>query len=86
MLDQRMVTDSGGHKEKRYVIETRLAIGGEVWPIELTLSSRLSMMFRMLLGRTAMAGRITVDPSRSYVAAPRVSRPSRLYAARKEAR
>ena len=83
VLDQRIVTDSGGHREKRFVIEVNFALGEETWPIELTLSHREPMMFRMLLGRTAMKGRITVDPSRSYVAAPRVIKPARLYAALK---
>ncbi len=86
VLDQRAVTDSGGHREKRFVIEVNFALGGETWPIELTLSHREPMMFRMLLGRTAMDGRITVDPSRSFLASPRVIKPAKLYAAIKEKR
>ncbi len=67
IIDQRIVSDSGGHKESRYVIETLLVIGGDQWPIEMTLTNRDNMRFRMLLGRRAMQNRIVVFPDDSYV-------------------
>ena len=67
VLDTRIVTDSGGHKEERYVIETTLSIGNKSWPIEMTLTSRDDMLFRMLLGRTAIKNRAQVNPARSYL-------------------
>ena len=67
VIDRRQVSDSGGHREERYIIATRLVLAGREWPIELTLTNRETMLFRMLLGRTAIAGRALVDPERSFL-------------------
>ena len=69
--DERLVRDSGGHQQERWVIETPICIGNQCWPIELTLTSRDDMLFRMLLGRTAMRKRAVVNPSRSYLTGTR---------------
>jgi hypothetical protein len=65
--DRRIVIDSGGHEELRYVIETRVRIADRFWPIEITLADRDDMRFRMLLGRTAIRGHAIVDPDRSFL-------------------
>lgn len=67
VTDRRIVTDSGGHREWRYVIETKVVFQDEVWITEMTLTNRETMRFRMLLGRKTMAGRLLVDPGASYL-------------------
>ena len=71
VIEQRVVRDSGGHDELRWVIATPVSIGRHSWDVELTLTSRDDMLFRMLLGRTAMCGRAIVDPARSYLVGKR---------------
>lgn len=68
ILDERRIRSSSGHASMRYVIETDVEIGGERWPIELTLTNRDEMGFRMLLGRQAIRRRYVVDPGLSYLA------------------
>ena len=66
IADRRWVTNSGGSREWRFVISTDLTLGTDSWPIELTLTNRDEMGFRMLIGREAMQGRLIVDPNASY--------------------
>jgi ribosomal protein S6--L-glutamate ligase len=63
--DRRRVKSSSGNVEVRYVIKTLLSIAEDTWEIELTLTNRDSMGYRMLLGRQAMSGKMIVDPESS---------------------
>jgi hypothetical protein len=65
--DERLVTDSGGHKEHRLVIETAIKIGDHQRTVEVTLTDRDNMLFRMLLGRTAIRPHFLVDPNKSFL-------------------
>lgn len=67
LVDKRIVKSSSGFREHRYVIQTTLEIGESKWEIEMTLTNRDSMGYRMLLGREAMNGRVLVDPEKHYL-------------------
>jgi hypothetical protein len=66
LLDKRVVTDSGGHKEMRCVIRTIIKMGPLEKEIELTLTNRGTMKYRMLIGREALK-QFYIDPSQSYL-------------------
>lgn len=66
LVDQRIVKSSNGTREKRYVIRTDVELGSHNWQVEVTLTNRDSMGFRMLLGREAMVGRLIVDPEKKF--------------------
>ena len=67
ILDEREVRNSGGHAEKRIAILTTVELEKQRWPIELTLTNRDVMGFRMLLGRAAVRGHFLVNPGKSYL-------------------
>jgi hypothetical protein len=74
IVDQRRVTSSAGQSEMRYVIRTSIALREFRWPIELTLTNRRAMRFRMLLGRAAINRLLLVDPAKSYLTGRRLSK------------
>ncbi len=67
IVDHRIVVDSGGHEESRYVVKTKLRMGSDEWPVEVTLTDRDTLRFRMLLGRQAIKGRFVINPGSSYL-------------------
>ncbi|MBU6248010.1 MAG: RimK/LysX family protein [Xanthomonadaceae bacterium] len=73
VVDRRVVTDTGGHRCERWFIRSTVSLAGEAFPIDISLTDRRHMLFPMLLGRTAIAGRFVIDPRLSYTQ-PRVSR------------
>ncbi|MFX0540259.1 30S ribosomal protein S6--L-glutamate ligase [Roseovarius sp. S4756] len=60
IIDRREVTSSNGESESRFVIESPLAVNGDSWPIEITLTNRGGMASRMLLGRQALKDHISI--------------------------
>lgn len=67
VVDRRLVCDSGGHRERRLIIRSPVTIGKATWEVEMSLTNRDPMLFRLLLGRTALRGRALVDPAASYL-------------------
>lgn len=67
VIEWRDVTSSNGLKQRRPVIAADISFFGETWPIELTLSNRTDLGFRMLLGREALRDHLMVDASRSFL-------------------
>jgi hypothetical protein len=80
VVARRSIRDSGGRAEERFIILTTLRIGEDRFEIELTLTNRDQMSFRMLVGRAAIRRRYHVDPGRSY----RTGRPIRRRARQTE--
>jgi hypothetical protein len=66
VLTHRWIRSSNGKRELRPVIETTMSLGGETFKAEMTLANRHLMAYRMILGRSAMRGRFTIDPGKSY--------------------
>ncbi len=68
LLEQRSIRSSSGESEVRPVIRTSVHLFGRTWNVDLTLTNRNEMGFRMLLGREAIRGRFLVDSANSYLA------------------
>jgi hypothetical protein len=66
VVDSRKIKSSNGESEQRHVIQTMFEIGGQAWPIEISLTNRQEMSYLMLLGREGMGNRVYVDPSSAF--------------------
>jgi hypothetical protein len=64
---ERSLTDSDGYTEDCPVIASDIIIGDQQWPIELMLTSRNTMNFCMLLGRTGLQDRFLFVPDASFL-------------------
>ncbi|GAA5004673.1 ATP-dependent zinc protease [Pseudoluteimonas lycopersici] len=67
LVDEREVVDSGGHRGLRPFLRTTLWLAGQARPVEINLTDRGSMLFPLLVGRSALGGAFTVDPARSFL-------------------
>ncbi len=70
VADRRVVRSSNGFSEERPVVTTDLVLADQRWPIEVTLTNRDLMGFRLLIGRSALRGRAVVDVDGAYLATP----------------
>jgi hypothetical protein len=66
--ESRWIKSSNGHRSYRPVVLVEIALMDQTWPIEVSLTNRDQMGFRMLLGRQAIRRRLLVDAGRSYLA------------------
>lgn len=76
LVEKRKVRSSVGHETLRPVVKTCLRVGGELFPIEMTLVNRDIMGFRMLIGREALKGRFLVDPQKSFLVSKELNKKS----------
>ena len=63
----RLVRSSSGHHQERYTIRTDVIIGHNRWGVDITLTNRARMRYRMLLGRAAMKDHALVYPARAFL-------------------
>ena len=83
LIGRRKVTSSNGESEKRYFIKTIIEIGGQTWPVEISLTDRITMQYRMLVGRSAIGSDMTVHATESFMNGEPLTNP---YSGKKKAR
>jgi hypothetical protein len=67
VLKMVSVCNTGGVREERPLIETTLRLGPVVKPVQFTVTNRARMLFRLILGRRALAGDFVVDVGQKYL-------------------
>ena len=68
VFDKRTVSDSGGNLTERYFIITPIKVGSKTVRAQLSLTSRDTMAFKMLLGRTALRkAEFIVDSAKEFL-------------------
>lgn len=67
MVSRREIKSSNGELSVRPVIRTKIKIGENIFPIELSLVNRDLMGFRLLIGRSALKDRYIVNPGKSFL-------------------
>ncbi len=70
IVARRRIRNSGGDVQDRVIVRTTIRLGEDVFEIDLSLTRRDQMGYRMLLGRRALKKRYVVDSGRSYVQGP----------------
>ena len=66
VIGYKSVRDTRARSELRPIVRTRLVCGPLDVDIDISVTDRAGMIFRMILGRKALAGRVVVDPARGY--------------------
>jgi hypothetical protein len=79
VVDHRLIMNSGGHKELRYIIRTAIALGILRWDIEISLTNREPLAFRMLLGRDALTHDFLIEPGKKLYQGKYTKRQLRLF-------
>jgi len=67
IVDKRRIKSSNGAVENRIVIAAELQMADRLWPIEISLTNRDEMGFRLLIGRDALSRRAIIHPGKSFL-------------------
>mgnify|MGYP001823326284 CR=1 FL=1 len=67
IYDVRQVVDCVGHVQEYLMIRSDISIGDQQWPVKFMLSSRGTMKFSMLIGRSVLQDRFSFVPDAFFV-------------------